>query len=63
MRKRFDYLVLDIYMFFESLVWTITDLLRASRMRHTKRMHDRYKPPVAEDTDQAEAIISGQDNN
>lgn len=63
MRKRLDYLRLDIYLFFESILWTLTDLVRASRMRHTKRMHDRYNPPHAEDTDQPEAIIkNGQDN-
>jgi len=62
MRKRLDYLRLDIYLFFESILWTLTDLVRASRMRYTKRMHDRYKPPVAEDTDQSEAIINGQSN-
>lgn len=63
MRKNLDYFVLAIFMFFESLLWTITDLVRASRMRHTKRMHKRYNPPPAEDTDQPEAIINnGQDN-
>lgn len=42
-------------MFFESILWTLTDLVRASRMRHSKRMHERYKP--AKEADQSEADI------
>lgn len=46
-----------MYLFIESFLWTLIDLARAGRMRHTRRMHERYKPPVAEDNDQAEADI------
>lgn len=48
MRKRIDYAFLSVHMFFESLLWTLIDLVRASRMRHTKRMHERYNPPATE---------------
>ena len=36
--KKIDYAILGVYMFFESLLWTLTDLVRAGRMQHTKRM-------------------------
>lgn len=62
MRQRIDYIILGVYMFFESLLWTLTDLVRAGRMRHTKRMHARYKPPVY-DPDQSEADIKNQGQN
>lgn len=55
MKKRLDYIILDIHLFFESLFWTVLDLVRASRMRHSKRMHERYKP--AKEADQSEADI------
>lgn len=58
MRQKLDYIVLAVFMFFESLLWTLIDLVRAGRMRHTKRMHDRYKPAKA--TDQAEADIKNK---
>lgn len=64
MRKKFDYLILHLYLFWESILWTLTDFARRGRMNHTKRMHERYKPP-AFDADQSEAEINnnGQNNN
>lgn len=56
MRKRLDYLVLDWYLFWESVLWTATDLVRAARMKRTARMHERYKPPASE-PDQSEGEI------
>lgn len=56
MRKRLDYLVLDWYLFWESVLWTLIDLVRRGRMRHTERMHKRYKPPAFE-PDQSEGEI------
>lgn len=63
MRKNLDYFWLYVHLTFESLLWTLTDFTRASRMRHTKRMHDRYNPKPADEPDQPEAEINkGQDN-
>ncbi len=46
MRKRIDYIILDIHLFAESFLWTVLDLVRRSRMRKSEAMHKRYKPPA-----------------
>lgn len=56
MRKKINYLRLEIYLFWESLLWTLIDLVRARRMRLTQRMHEAYKPPSTDFIEQ-----SGQD--
>jgi len=55
--KKLAYLKLHWYLFWESVLWTLIDLVRAARMKHTARMHERYKPPVADDTDPSEAEV------
>lgn len=55
--RKIDYIKLHIYLFFESILWTLTDLVRARRMRLTQRMHDKHKPAVSE-TDQTEATVN-----
>ena len=55
--RKLDYFKLHWYLFWESLLWTLIDLVRARRMRLTKRMHEGLKPPV-EGTDQPEAEIN-----
>lgn len=54
--KTLNYLRLHWYLFWESLLWTLIDLVRSRRMRLTARMHERYKPP-AFDADQSEGDI------
>jgi len=63
MRKNLDYFWLYFHMFFESLLWTLTDFVRASRMRHTARMHKRYNPKPADEPDQSEAEINNGQSN
>lgn len=55
--KKLAYIKLHLYLFVESILWTLIDLVRAGRMRHTRRMHERYKPPVADDNDPSEAEV------
>lgn len=55
--RRLDYLKLKIFLFIESLLWTLIDLTRSRRMGLTKRMHEKYKVPPAPDTDQEEEVI------
>ncbi len=54
--KKLAYLKLHWYLFWESVLWTLIDLVRRGRMRHTARMHERYKPPAFE-PDQSEGDI------
>ena len=56
MRKRLAYFVLDWYLFWESLLWTLIDFVRRGRMRHSARMHERYKPPSADAEQSVEEI-------
>lgn len=58
--RTWHYIRLHIYLFWESLLWTLIDLVRARRMRLTARMHERYKPPSANDVDQSEAEAKGE---
>jgi len=53
--KKTDYIKLHIYLFFESLLWTLIDLVRAGRMRLTKRMSE-LKNSVP-DNDQSDTEI------
>lgn len=56
MRKKLSYLRLHWYLFWESVLWTLIDLVRAARMRHSARMHGRYETPASE-PDQPETEI------
>lgn len=42
-RGRFMYGTLHVLLFLEGIVWTLMDMLRTRRMKHTKRMHKYYK--------------------
>lgn len=54
--KKIDYIKLHTYLFFESILWTLIDLVRAGRMRLSKRMSVSYKNSVA-DNDQSDTEI------
>jgi len=55
--KKLAYLKLHWYLFWESLLWTLIDLVRARRMRLTQRMHEAYKPPHTDFLEQSEEDI------
>lgn len=60
--KKLNYLRLHWYLFWESVLWTLIDLVRARRMRLAQRMHGEIKKPV-EETDQSEAGLSNNGQN
>lgn len=48
--KRINYIILNTFLFIESLLWTLIDLTRAARMRHAQRMKGYIsdRPPDGE---------------
>lgn len=48
MKKR-HFIILNIYLFIESLLWTLIDITRASRMKYVTKIHKKYNVPSLKD--------------